>query len=199
MKINGGICSRNELSEFIVSHFNYDPLIIDAWIELMLQCEIIQHLDPVHNIPTDHVRLTKLGTFILERLITNLEYINLAIQSIPLPVWMIEKGLFPICEINDANYVLYKIKSSVNFTRLVGDLEEEERMIFNRNAGGKGYNFDNYKGNNDTNDNKEKGFSIAAEIKNHVYESIKRIITAAHNSRNMNLVKGVSREFGIAL
>jgi hypothetical protein len=133
-------------------------------------------------VSSSEVTITPRGRFIYNRLVSTLEYVNLALQTVPLPKELLDKGFFPIKSYGGRFFIANnKIVAAVNFARLLSDVEKIERQFFNAQASPP-LNFDNYMGYN---------FSIADKIKSSVKQSVINIVQNAYIRNHAELIQAI--------
>ena len=171
-----GLAQRAAVIDFLGEFFAYPEYVLETLIDEMMDGGLLEVRHSAINRIRGQIRLTSKGRFILERLSKTLEYMNLAMQTVPLPLELVAEGKFPIAEYGTRKFVLdNKIVGGVNFARLLADAERFERRYFNRVAGAKyseasGRSFDDWYGNS---------FSVSRQTIDEVLASARRMVESA--------------------
>jgi hypothetical protein len=160
----------------------------------MLEAGVLAHYVDEPEVSRVHLELTRRGQFVLDRLVSSLEYLNLALQTAPLPYVLVRKDLYPVRPYSAETFVIdNKIVSTINFLRLLSDLEDCEREHFNRRVMEQcgehkvKVSFDEYGG--------AGGLAITGKMKDRVRAAMARIIEDAYRRRDARLTPQLRRCF----
>jgi hypothetical protein len=177
---------RHELAVFLETRFGYQKEIVEVILNQMLEAGVLAHYVDEPEASRAHLELTGRGEFILDRLVNSLEYINLALQTAPLPRLLVRKDLFPVRPYSSESYVTdNKIVSTINFLRLLSDVEDCERDHFNRRVKEEhrerepNASFDAYG---------DGGLAVTGRMKDNVKAAMTRIISDAYRRKDARLI-----------
>jgi hypothetical protein len=130
---------------------------------------------------------------VLDRLYGALEYISLALQVAPVPDNLLNQGLFQVSPYTSMGFVIdNKIVSSINFVRLIADIEQREQSNFNVNQrqlkrrGHQAYDFNNYHGHT---------FEITGMLREQLKRSVGNLIDNAYNERLTGSIRQLQDRF----
>jgi hypothetical protein len=181
-------CTKNlkafdfsELAQFLCDAFGYDVKIINQKFEEMLEDGLLKPYITEEYIVENSYVCAYSGFYMLEALSHSLEYICLALQTVPLPVGAVGLGAFPIRHHSSAEFVVFnKLLSSLNFCRYLKMVEEMESKSFEayRRALKNSSQMHSFSNLADF-----KHFEITSKISDEVAKSAIRIIAHAHSSR----------------
>jgi hypothetical protein len=127
------VAEKEDLIRFLNERFRYDETVMrKLWDELLDAGLIKSHRTGTHSV-AGRVTITQLGEFTIQHLIMTLEYIALSLETAPLPQRLVEGGFIPIVPYNDAvDFVVNnKFKSTINFLRILQEIEKVEEERFN--------------------------------------------------------------------
>jgi len=180
---------REDLVDFVTRHFGYPEGILSAMVDEMFEFGIFRTHAGDPAVVLGEMELTTSGCFAYDRLMSSLEYLALALQGAALPSQLVEAKAFPVRPYQSREFVVdNKIVASVNFVRLIGQIERNEERIFNEQARkGSGfssgeYTFQKYKGQN---------FSIFPMIAENISRAIGRIIFSAYANRRDEFIQQI--------
>jgi len=184
------ILRRTMIIDFLVSHFKYDNRVINRFLSDMVQEGTLEVCRPITYTSNERLRMTDRGNFVLDRLLGNIEYINLAIQCAGFPKTLLNKAFFSFpSSKNRAEFTLWKVINTVNFLRLLKALEEDEREGFNRYANERkeAESYDNYGGGI---------FLVFDKYRPKLIDSLFRILENAARKGNEALITKLTEYFG---
>ena len=191
LEAHSGQAERHELVSFLRDYFAYPDFIVNSLIDEMKDEGVLQSGGGgTYRDPDELVLSPDKGSFLLARLARTLEYINLALQVVPLPANLVRNGYFPIRAYGTTNFVIdNKIACTINFLRVLRDVEDWEREHFNRHSmlTGRSTSFDTWLNG--------EPLALADSIQEHVLSSVDAIVDEAFSSRNA-LRDRLSERFG---
>ena len=151
-----GNMKRFALIDMISSFLGYSRFFLKYELEEMIHFQLVK---PLHNIDVmdddDYpVEITGLGEEVLSRFIFDFPYFEIIVDDTPIPFQLIER-FTPMnkywARISLDQYVAVKLRSVLNFLKILTYIEEKEEIEFNSVHGGKESFVD-------------KGFAIARRI-----------------------------------
>jgi hypothetical protein len=116
--------------------FAYPKEVLTQLIDGLLDTGLISYFYGGGQIKPNEARITPFGRYTLNHIIYNIEYMSLAVENAPIPLNLALQEYFPISpHYSVDDFVLNnRIVSSVNFIRLLKQIEEMEIKYFKEHA-----------------------------------------------------------------
>lgn len=189
-----GSLSESELIPFLCSCFHYDKLVVECYIKELIHDGVIKRATSLLYRTQTSLQITQRGKFVVDRLMGNIEYINLALQTAGIPSHLMQRGYFKIFPAdNRAMFTKAKVINSIDFLRLLRAAEEQDRRNFNNYkldaSLGEHSCFNDY---DESYDNYGAGiFRIFERYIPNIIDTSQRILAQAAKSENDELLKSV--------